>query len=341
MSLGLVAYGSSSEDEDESEVGSSALKPEVRVTSTNRSSKMTTNFAEEEEDDEFLHKKVDQSLIERPKIEKGKVKISIPSLSSFREENGDRARPASKQKDKLSGLIGMLPPPRSGISFVKTDDTDDPKGGASSKPIKATVRSLVPDTVRNRKIATATEPKPSKASRQAAAEVDEDPDEGSSGDFFGVYSEEKVPQISSDEISDLVRKRAARMKAVEEPEPEPEASSTSMQWESSDSAQQPSSADIQQLIGHRGTKRKLQEDIQFIDISQDQLTSKEEWMAHSLQAETEYQPRGMADDPATGTKKKHQITYLAHQAKANEHELQAMWSANRHAKMQTQNKYGF
>lgn len=340
MSLGLVAYASSSDDEDDSAGGSSALQPDVRIPSPHRNSKMATNFTEEEEDDEFLHKKVDQSLIERPKLVKGKVKITIPSLSSFREESGDRNRPANKQTDKLSGLIGMLPPPRSGISFVKTDDTDDPKGG-SSKPNKATVTSLVPDTVRNRKAPTAT--KPSKASRQVAAVVDEDADEGSSGDFFGVFSEDKVPQISSDEVSDLVRKRAARMKAFEEPEQE--ASATSMQWEASEtgfaSPQQPSSEDMQQLIGHRGTKRKHQEDIQFIDISQDQLTSKAEWMAHSLQAETEYQPRGMTDDPASGTKKKHQITYLAHQAKANEHELQAMWSANRHAKMQTQNKYGF
>jgi len=40
-------------------------------------------------------------------------------------------------------------------------------------------------------------------------------------------------------------------------------------------------------------------------------------------------------------KKKHQITYLAFEAKAREQELQAQWAQNRATKRQTQMKYGF
>jgi proline-rich protein PRCC len=40
-------------------------------------------------------------------------------------------------------------------------------------------------------------------------------------------------------------------------------------------------------------------------------------------------------------KKKHQITYLAAEAKAREEELQNQWAQNRNARRQTQNKYGF
>lgn len=40
-------------------------------------------------------------------------------------------------------------------------------------------------------------------------------------------------------------------------------------------------------------------------------------------------------------KKKHQITYLAAQAKAREVELKNQWAANKSTKRQTQAKYGF
>lgn len=40
-------------------------------------------------------------------------------------------------------------------------------------------------------------------------------------------------------------------------------------------------------------------------------------------------------------KKKHQITWLAAQAKAREVELKNQWAANRNTRKQTQAKYGF
>lgn len=41
------------------------------------------------------------------------------------------------------------------------------------------------------------------------------------------------------------------------------------------------------------------------------------------------------------TKRKHQITYLAFEAKAREQELKNQWAQNRANKMATKNKYGF
>lgn len=352
MSL-VAAYGSSSDEESDPEVDSSTSKVEIKATFTNNPSsaiRKTNLVGEEEEDDEFVHKKVDQSLIERPKNDKkdgtkGKVKIMIPSLSSFQDDENDSNRTVNKPKGKLNGLLGMLPPPKSGISFLKIEDTNDSSEG-TKKSVKATVTSLVPDTVRNRKpppAATRTS-KPKKIVDADEMADEQEEDEGTSGDFFGVFKEESVPLVNNEEIAALIQKRAERMKAIEEAQ----SSSTTndMQWETSESSAVPQyqssqPADIEALIGRKGTKRKRKEDIQFIDISQDQLTNKEEWMNHSLQAETEYQPRGLISDVGTGTKKKHQITYLAQQAKVNEQELQSMWSANRHAKMQTQSKYGF
>ncbi|GAB0094660.1 uncharacterized protein DMENIID0001_099810 [Sergentomyia squamirostris] len=86
------------------------------------------------------------------------------------------------------------------------------------------------------------------------------------------------------------------------------------------------------------------EEINFVDIRGDQvMPSQEEWMRQALANSTEL-PKGK---PAAGSeggglsKRKHQITYLAHQAKSNEQELQAMWAANRQSRRQTQSKYGF
>ncbi|KAF9972601.1 hypothetical protein BGZ73_004277 [Actinomortierella ambigua] len=45
--------------------------------------------------------------------------------------------------------------------------------------------------------------------------------------------------------------------------------------------------------------------------------------------------------PSTMQKRKHNIMSLAYQAKANQHTLQAQWSASRQTKAQTQAKYGF
>lgn len=346
MSL-VAAYGTSSDEESDTEMYNTVPKPEIKATLMNKTtSSRIANFSDEEEDDEYLHKKVDQSLIERPTINKKdgtkeKVKIMIPSLSSFQDDGNISNRVVNKTTNKFSGLLGMLPPPRSGVSFLKTDDTND-SSEITKKLVKASVTSLVPDTVRKRNLPTATRTSNAKKSVDID-EVEDEAEEGSSGDFFGVFKEESIPQVNNEEIIALVRKRAARMNGVEKPLPTVQ--ETTMQWESSQvntatQHQENVPSDLHTFIGRKGTKRKHQENIQFIDISQDQLTNKEEWMTHSLQAETEYQPRGLID-PATGTKKKHQITYLAHQAKANEQELQSMWSANRHAKMQTQSKYGF
>jgi len=45
--------------------------------------------------------------------------------------------------------------------------------------------------------------------------------------------------------------------------------------------------------------------------------------------------------PGGMMKRKHQITYLAAEAKAREEELQNQWAQNRTARRATQSKYGF
>lgn len=47
------------------------------------------------------------------------------------------------------------------------------------------------------------------------------------------------------------------------------------------------------------------------------------------------------DQPTGQQRRKHQITYLIHQAKERELELKNAWSDNKMSRRQTQAKYGF
>ena len=47
------------------------------------------------------------------------------------------------------------------------------------------------------------------------------------------------------------------------------------------------------------------------------------------------------DQPTGQQRRKHQITYLIHQAKERELELKNTWSENKLSRRQTQAKYGF
>lgn len=94
----------------------------------------------------------------------------------------------------------------------------------------------------------------------------------------------------------------------------------------------------------QGKKRSRgQEDINIIDVSQDdQLPKSEEWLTKGLTEErASYSHRKKTHMPTSQQRRKHQITYLAFQAKERELELKNQWAQNRLTKRQTQSKYGF
>lgn len=400
--MSLVAYGSSGEDsdiEDENEVivkpspatSTAPVMPNANAQPIKRGLQLpqpkqqTENIESnglhlnlpkptqgkngtviEEEDDEFLHKKVAPSLIAKPvpdakRANRKPVKITIPSLSEFDDTtSGKKLVTVDVNPTKPSGLLNMLPAPKNYFPVAKSSDTA--KSLDVHAPSKATTTSLVPHSVANRRkqaeiktkpLAPSTSQKPSLLSTSYGDSDNSDNENDDGGDFFSLNNETKLPEISASEINAMVAKRAAKMAETSKKLQEEATASVSQTIEESVSTEyaQPSTSsklvtreeiDIQALCGARAAKRARKEDIKFIEISQDQVTlSREEWLRNQLQAETEYQPRGLADAPGAGTKKKHQITYLAYQAKANEAELQAMWAASRQNRRQTQSKYGF
>lgn len=395
--MSLVAYGASSDEDSENEnaeviINVQTTKQTPLVVQTQRqtlnlprpaknaeSETATTEFKLnlpkpsklpnrliEEEDDEFLHKKVEPSLIEKPTVNLKKriirqpVKITIPSLSDFGDETDSKSKLVTvlPAPAKSGGLIDLLPSPKGTATLGKSSENNRFLNNVLTK-----TTSLVPHSVSNnlkqtklaknsRKTTSATIT--SKNSLLAANyENSDDSDDSGNGDFFSLNHEEKLPDVSASEINAMVARKAAKMAELSKNLDRECNSATTINNEmvTEEFAQSSLSSkltsreevDIEALCGARAAKRARKGDIQFIEISQEQVTlGRDEWLRNQLQAETEYQPRGqLVGDPGAGTKKKHQITYLAYQAKANEQELQAMWAANRHARRQTQSKYGF
>ncbi|KAH8296880.1 hypothetical protein KR054_012416 [Drosophila jambulina] len=326
---------------------------------------------------------------------KGRVKISIPSLRDFSDVDQEKADKAKHKVDKPvapkgSGLLSMLPQAKSERNFAKTSSSEAAAGNPtiSAKPASKAEASnpaqprsapaFVPDTVKLRRAAHNTEgvdgqkasghkkstegtgsskPTQSKPAVKLvnASDSEEDDDEGASGDFFSLNAEHKLPEVSSNEISALVAKRAAKMveassKYLEEIA-EREAEAARLEEEQVQQAQkryheQQLNAEAMDALVGKNAKRRRKEakEMQVIDISGSQvLPDRDEWMRTALASSTTFQPTGVLTDeePVAGTRRKHQITYLAHKAKANEAELQAMWSANRQTRRATQSKYGF
>lgn len=321
----------------------------------------------EEKDDEFLHKKVAPSLIEKPvplkrSNNKQPVRITIPSLAELEDSSDVKGKMVNVAANPLksNSLLGLLPPPKFTAILGKSEMNSSPAEPFKKSTIITKTTSLVPYSVANKLKQNPTKPKPNANPTNSSAldlnyiNSDESDDEDS-GDFFSLNHQDKLPEVSDSEINAMVTKKAAQMAKFSRN------LNQSIQTTTADSQMQidklesekPSTSkfvqhhdeiNIEALIGARAAKRMKKEDIQFIDISQDEVKlNQKEWLRNQLTQETEFQPTGrlVGDGPGSGTKKKHQITYLAYQAKANEQELQAMWAANRHTRRQTQSKYGF
>ncbi|XP_054714707.1 proline-rich protein PRCC-like [Uloborus diversus] len=90
-------------------------------------------------------------------------------------------------------------------------------------------------------------------------------------------------------------------------------------------------------------RRKKFEDVNIIDVNvDDQLTDRNEMLMKSLTQEVEHRPfKRRHDMPTQQQKRKHQITYLAFQAKEREMDLKNQWAMNSRTRRETQAKYGF
>ncbi|KAG5684495.1 hypothetical protein PVAND_013725 [Polypedilum vanderplanki] len=389
--LSLVNYGSSDEEEDnitdEEEVNGNSSTQENRSKNENtdkdfiltKSTKIQlpqpkevqTNVIEED-DDEFLHKKeVSEVPLPPPTKVKQKVKIMIPKLSDFKdndEDDDDLKLPGPTAPNKKSGLLGMLPKPaHSIIQPTKPTVTSNlpplsssstliqkPTSSVTSTAHNATVTNqevkkigLIPYTLMEHK-KTAENNKKKSAKRKGKDSEDESDDE-TSEPFFTFNSNEDLPQVNEDEIKAMVEREANRielrkMQAENRYQIENQQQSDYVQYYE----EQQTNDDLDQqamkaLVGGTKAKRSKLDGIQIVDLSDnDVLPNKEEWLRKSLAGETSFLPTGKIDEKGPAlAKRKHQISYLAMRAEKNIAELEAMWAANRQNNREGKSKYGF
>lgn len=98
---------------------------------------------------------------------------------------------------------------------------------------------------------------------------------------------------------------------------------------------------VEALKALQGSKRR-HEEVNIIDVHADQIHGGSDEYLRNLTKEDVYaskKPKGAL--PRSQEKRKHQITYLAFQAKEREMQLRQSWAESRATKQQTQSRYGF
>nr|XP_020843040.1 proline-rich protein PRCC-like [Phascolarctos cinereus] len=94
----------------------------------------------------------------------------------------------------------------------------------------------------------------------------------------------------------------------------------------------------------QGKRNRGREEINFVEIKgDDQFSGAHQWMTKSLTEEKTMKSfsKKKGEQPTDQQRRKHQITYLIHQAKERELELKNTWSENKLSCRQTQARYGF
>ncbi|CAB3239573.1 unnamed protein product [Arctia plantaginis] len=308
-----------------------------------------------EEDDEFLHKKEVSNGV------KPKAKITVPSLNDFKDV--ETSAPIAKPRvtnGKKSGLLSMLPQPRNGVT--------------------TTTRSLIPNVL-TKKPSTASVAKKNQAPVTATKNnlnpkplindySDESDNEEVENDFFSINKPVELPtdvgmpldvepNTSTNTNTQKPRGIESFFKKEEvkpiELDPDYDSNSIADQSEAGSSYNGYGSENsnsnevllddeaIMKLCGSRGKRKR--EEIQIVDVNQkDVLADAREMLLKGLMDDTTKRvsaSKKKGNEPTSQQRRKHQITYLAYQAKANEAELQNQWANNKMSKRQTQAKYGF
>lgn len=95
----------------------------------------------------------------------------------------------------------------------------------------------------------------------------------------------------------------------------------------------------------QGKRNRGKEEVKFLEIKgDDQLSGNQQWMTKSITEEKQVRQsfsKKKGEQPTGQQRRKHQITYLIHQAKERELELKNSWADNKLTRRQTQAKYGF
>ncbi|GFQ99539.1 proline-rich protein PRCC [Trichonephila clavata] len=292
------------------------------------------------------------------------VKITIPSLDQFKDEEPE---PETKVKPKFksgSGLLSFLPPPKNSGSSEKCNFTPyvlTKKKEFEKKPqaIKSSLGK--PFVNKNKQISPVVKTISSKTesiSEDVSNNDDDDNYNTPTSDFFSLESNNNKIEI---EGVNVLHTEQSDKSSLFSSLPEPAQTSDSYYMSSHQEIESPSipvasaqgisnveeynwnetydtandQTDTLSFIEDERFKkikgRKEPEGINIIDVNaDDQLSGKDEWLMQSLTEERVQRPSKRRHDmPTQLQKRKHQITYLAYQAKERELDLKNQWALNR------------
>ncbi|KAI4466267.1 proline-rich protein prcc [Holotrichia oblita] len=327
--MSLVAYTNSdsdnnfSEDEDENKTGNKNNGEVKLPIESNQENELPSNIFKSlpqpqlntgesliEEDDEYLKKKE----VPTEKTKKQPIKISVPSLADF--DSDDEETPVKKAKivSKSSGLFALLPPP---------------------KGTSVTTKHFVPNSVKktqNKKIQPLKKAVPSAVKTKDIIEsVDSEDDDDGIKDLPDTFDDDMWQKVCGRKEKRVPRPIIEETIKTDVVQSDPEVTKP---YDGLDNQA------FKELVG--GNSKRKGEAIDIVEITEDEiLCDKKIWMTKSL-TDPEMAPKFVVKDPVNDTcKRKHHITYLAQQAKANEQELQNQWAQSRFTRQKTQAKYGF
>lgn len=361
--MSLVAYGDSDQSDDESSndseqpldatTNATANPPADEPDSTTADSSRL--FARLPPPKQSTSTPLDLSLQEIVKqpanaTRAKRAQILIPSLNGFDvEEEEEHEKKKFKPAQSGSGLMGLLPAPR--------------HGSLTSKQLMPQVLTR-PSVPRDRglpKSRGAPQPRP-----PGTAAVEDDPwgdkdaDDSAPTSSFFTFEEPPLPGVDNVSAENLSVTSTEKYPPVvdQQPELEQEPDCTvpdQPQQEAVESRRgkivfaehnEPGTSAFDVELDDGAVVRlrgRRDEEIHIIDVSADSQVDKSRVLIKGLTEEQSYSPASDSSDFNTSQthRRKHQITYLAQQAKAREQELKNMWAQNRMTKRQTQAKYGF
>lgn len=259
---------------------------------------------------------------------KEKVKISIPSLSDFKncEEDYQPNEKKFKHSFKGCGLLSLLPPVK---GSVKTAKSFVPNVVANKNKLSVKLQSKkISKEIQEEKILVKQKVQPPTKEKKLI--------------FSDVESEDEdieIPETFDDEMWQKVCGRPKLKRIIKEPEPVIIETSVDIAPEPEKPYDGLNNEAFKELVGK--TKRPIG-NIKLIDINEEEiLADKDLWMTKSL-TDPEMAPKATVENPVDPTRrKKHHITYLAQQAKANEQELANAWAASKNNRLASRAKYGF
>lgn len=285
------------------------------------------------------------------------VKITIPSLKELKTDEDDEAEEVQRKKFKPSsvgsGLLGMLPKPQNLI-------------------IKQAGRQLTPSII-NRKVANKLPPKAAVKPVISSSKEGKDSDDEEVTDFFSLDSSPPKTSLTESSLEHSMVNQTMNIAApiVDYNYPSLSADyfyNKNAETNYYDPMQRDFSGEVNQKLeeptqigtfedaaGSSGLpldilnderflrlKGRTKEEVNFIEINgSDQMPKPEDWLKSISEEQTHRPAHKKGQMPNAQSRRKHQITYLAYQAKERELELKNQWAMNRLTKKQTQAKYGF